>query len=146
MLSTVREAAAAGPSIGDVATSSIGDVATSSPLLRWNSNASTSDIVASIIQTIDGGASDSGVGALIGVSVNSPVDDISTGDVRSLSDGVCALINNDDDASICGIAASTIRTVDVSSQRSWCSLLVGWRLSPPFAQRSWCFDSLKRRR
>jgi hypothetical protein len=59
MLSTVCEAVAVGPSIGDVGTSIAGD-------------ASTSDIATFTTQTIDGGA---GVGALIGVSSTLPVDD-----------------------------------------------------------------------
>ncbi len=60
-------------------------------------DASTSDIATSTTQTIDVGASDSGVGELIGVSSTLPVDDTPTGDVRSSSDGVRAPINDDDD-------------------------------------------------
>ena len=105
MLSTVREAAAVGPSISDVGTSITDD-------------ASTSDIITFTTQTIDVGTSDGKLGAMIGVSSTLPVDDTPTGDVRSSSDGVRAPINDDDDVSVIGIAASTIRTVDDSSPSS----------------------------
>jgi hypothetical protein len=81
-------------------------------------DASTSDIATLTTQTIDGGVSDSRVGELIGMSSTLPVDDTPTCDVRSSYDGVRAPINDDDDVSVKGIAASTIRTVDDSSSSS----------------------------